>query len=494
MVGAALRCRQATTLPGRVQPGLDPLRRDGVRKVVPDVVLAGPLQADRCVQGARQQGGLQHVVALGLAAKPAAQQRDVDGHRRLRDAERLGEVLPRAAGALHGSPDLDLAVGIIRRRDRRLHADMGEMRQIVFADHHLGGALEARLDVAGIAHDLARRPHRRLELLAVVGAVVVRVGAVIPHDLERVAALDRGAGVAGNDRHPAQRLELGRPGVALGRHHLLHAGHRHGVLGVERDELAAHDRRASDDRVFHAGEADIGAVRRPADGDVAQVDDGDLALADVAEILRVLQPQRRSLRHRLRGCIRRQVAIAQPPPARLVHDLVVGRADLGDRHLPARRRRRFQHHAGRGAHLAHRDQVMPGAAGAVGVLVAVFLLVARGLLDVHPRPIGLHLVGDDHRQAGAHARPHLRPVRDDGDGAVRRDAHEHFGVVDGAVRHGARAGGVRRHRPARQHGCGQHEAAGDAQALQHRAAGDLDDLVHDQAPVLASRTALAMRW
>ena len=48
-------------------------------------------------------------VALRLAAEAAAEQRDVDGDVVLGNAERLGDVFARAAGALHRRPDLALA-------------------------------------------------------------------------------------------------------------------------------------------------------------------------------------------------------------------------------------------------------------------------------------------------------------------------------------------------------------------------------------------------
>ena len=40
------------------------------------------------------------------------------------------------------------------------------------------------------------------------------------------------------------------------------------------------------------------------------------------------------------------------------------------------------------------------------------------LHDAHALPVGLELVGHDHRHAGAHALPHLGAVADDADGAV----------------------------------------------------------------------------
>src|SRR5262249_36815636 len=152
-------------------------------------------------------------------------------------------------------------------------------------------------------------------------------------------------------------------------------------------------------------------------------------------------------------------------------------------------------------------QIVPGAAGAVGVLVAELDLVAMSLLDLDLRPVGFHLLGDDQRQAGAHASAHLRAVRDDGDDAVGRDRDAHARADHATVRHLPGASligeGLARH-----HGCGEHEAAGDTQSLQDAAAGNLldpdmlleatkllwvVDEIHDHTPVDARWTAFSMR-
>src|SRR5437879_13792784 len=66
----------------------------------------------------------------------------------------------------------------------------------------------------------------------------------------------------------------------------------------------------------------------------------------------------------------------------------------------------------------HGLEEVPRTARAVGVLVAELLLVAGRLRNAHALPVGLELVGDDHRHAGPDALPHLRTVADDRDGAV----------------------------------------------------------------------------
>ena len=155
-------------------------------------------------------------------------------------------------------------------------------------------------------------------------------------------------------------------------------------------------------------------------------------------------------------------------------DLVIDGFHLGRRDAPAFRRGLFEHRARRGADLAHRDQIMPRAARAVGILVAVFDLVAGRLPNVDARPVGFHLFRDDQGQAGPHARSHLGAVRDDRDDAVGGDRDEHAGVDHDAVRHLAGAGLVGKS-GTRHHGRGEHEAAGKAQTFQDAASRDVLD-------------------
>ena len=107
-----------------------------------------------------------------------------------------------------------------------------------------------------------------------------------------------------------------------------------------------------------------------------------------------------------------------------MHDLVVLGFDFAHGHFPALGGGRLQHRARRGAAATHGLEEVPRTARAVGVLVAELLLVAGRLRNAHALPVGLELVGDDHRHAGPDALPHLRTVADDRDGAVRGDRHE----------------------------------------------------------------------
>ena len=223
---------------------------------------------------------------------------------------------------------------------------MGKMRQIVLTHDDLVGALQGGFHVTLLAQHQAGLPCGCLQFGPVGDRFVFAVGAIVPDDLQGVAALDRRAGVARDHGYAAERLEFGRPRPALDFHHLLDAGNFHCRRPVERRNFAASHRRPRNDGVFHAGQADVGAVTRGADRDVAQIDHADLAFAQIAEILWVFQLQAFDTRHRLLGGIGCQIAKANAPSARTVDDLVIDRLHFGRRHAPAFRRCTFEHRAG----------------------------------------------------------------------------------------------------------------------------------------------------
>ena len=460
-----------------VEAGLDPFRRDGVEEVVTHVILPRPLHLYRRPERLRKQRRLEREVALRLAAESAAEQGDVDGDVVLGNSEGLGDVFPGPAGTLHGRPDFGLAVPYIGDRDGRLHAGMRQMRQVVFADNHLVGGLQGGVHVALLAHHQARLARGVLEFGAIGRRIVFGVGAVVPDDLQRVPSLDRSPGVAGDHGDAAERLEFGWPGPTLDLHHLFDAGDLHRVATVERYQLAAGHRRPGDHGVFHAGEPDVAAIGGGADGNVAEIDDADLALAEVAEVLRVLQFQAGNARYRLPGRVGRQVAESETAAAGRMNHLMVYGLDLAGRHAPGLGGGGFQHEARHGADLAHRNQVVARAARTVGVLIAVFGLVAMRLRHLHPRPVGLHFLGHDQRQAGSDPRSHLGAVRHDGDGPVGGDGDEDARIDHGAVRHVRSTGLVVGKCLARHHRRGQHQSAGDAEPLEKAATRDVFDAV-----------------
>ena len=322
-----------------VEPGLDALHRDGVQEAVANIVFPRPLHLHRRAEFLREQRRFEREIAFRFAAEPAAEQRDVDGDVLLGDAERLGDVLARAAGALHRRPDLGLVALDVGDRDRRLHADMGEMRQIIFADDHLVGALQRGVDVALLAHDEARFARGLLELapdrrpnsyLALAPSSQVSFSASRPliaaPVLRAITATPPSGWNFDGHGQPLTSITFSTPETFIA------------ADAVERHQLAAGHRRTGDDGIFHAGQPDVGAVARLAGGDVAEVDNADLALAEIPEILRVLQLQAFDARHRLLGGVGGEIAEAELASARAVDDLVIDGLHLGRRHAPAFRR------------------------------------------------------------------------------------------------------------------------------------------------------------
>lgn len=195
----------------------------------------------------------------------------------------------------------------------------------------------------------------------------------------------------------------------------------------------------------------------------------------VTEILGVLELEAFDARHRLLCGIGSQFAKAELASAGTMDDFVIDGPDLACRHAPAFRRSLLEHGAGRGADLAHRDQIMPRAARAVGILVAELDLVAMRLLDADSLPVGFKFFGDDQRQAGAHPGSHLGAVRDDGHDSIGGDRDEHARIDHDAVRHLAGAGLIGKS-VTRHHGRSEHEATGDAEAFEDAATRNVLDL------------------
>ena len=124
--------------------------------------------------------------------------------------------------------------------------------------------------------------------------------------------------------------------------------------------------------------------------------------------------------------IRRDRAVIEAAAGRLVHDLAVGRLAFGFRHVPALRRRRNQPHTRAGAGLQQHSPRRAHAAAAGGDHVAIDHVFAqvtrgRGVFDPHLRPVAFQLFGDDHRQRGDGALPHLVVRRAEQNAAVRID-------------------------------------------------------------------------
>ena len=75
------------------------------------------------------------------------------------------------------------------------------VRDVILGLDLLGRARKRSGEVAVAAQDLARLSGGRLQLRAIGLRVIGRVRAVVPGDLQRLAALDRRPGVVGDDRN-----------------------------------------------------------------------------------------------------------------------------------------------------------------------------------------------------------------------------------------------------------------------------------------------------
>ena len=197
-----------------------------------------------------------------------------------------------------------------------------------------------------------------------------------------------------------------------------------------------------------------------------------MALADDPEGFRVLQRQRLRIRGRERGGGLRQITVRHAALAGgMDHDTRLGRETFG-RHIPARGCRSDQQSAHRGADAAQAVILQRRGHAAAGHLATVDLGVGDGLLDRNRRPVDVQLLGDQHRQSGLDALPHLGNLGGDGHLAVGRDAH--IGVDLGVARRLA----------FRRHGEAQQQAAAQGRpGLKDEATGRVaqDLTVHDQA-------------
>lgn len=246
----------------------------------------------------------------------------------------------------------------------------------------------------------------------------------------------------GDHRHARGHLE-----------HLDHPGHRQRRLGIERLERAAEHRRTQDHSGQQAVEIHVHAKLRAA-GDFLRGVQARGRLADQPPVLGLLQAQRGRIRHRQLPGVVGQVAVAQALVAGH-HPALLGVQGRG-RHLQALGRRLDQHLPGRGAGLAIAVELHPGRGRATGDLHPAERRQAihrggRRVLDANLRPVGIQLLGDQHRQPGPDALAHFRMAEHHGDHAVRSDAQERIGYEFFARRPGKTIGSrddERHHQPA----------------------------------------------
>jgi hypothetical protein len=259
---------------------------------------------------------------------------------------------------------------------------------------------------------------------------------VLPLDFQRIAGFDRRPGVGGNDGHAVEWVEFRGRDLDLDFQYLYDTRNLQCRGGVVTRYLAAEHRRSRDHGVQHSVKPRVDPVLGFAGDDVGSVGQLSLAFADVTELRRCLEPQGITRWHRELGRLTRQGTKPKLASALAMDHFVIHRFYLVDRHAPARRRGLLEHGSRRCAAATHRFEKVSRAARAVGVLVAIFQFIRGRLSHTHPTPVGLQLVCDDERHAGAHALPHLRAVYDNGDQTVFADREKREGIVAPAMRHG----------------------------------------------------------
>ena len=244
--------------------------------------------------------------------------------------------------------------------------------------------------------------------------------AVVPVDLQRPAALDRRPRAVGDHRDATERLEEMRRLERVERNGLLHALHRQRRFVVHASRRATEHGRVFDGGVDHPIAIDVEPELRLAGDDVLLVVGGRVLANHPPRGLR-LELEVFRLRHRELRSRGHQRAKPQSPVARFMNHFVIPHDTLRRGHVPLRRRRTHQHRPCGRAGAAEGFVEVAHGPRAVGVLIAV-AGVADALLDAAAAPVGVELVGGDHRQRGADAGAHLRSVRDDEDRAVGLDA------------------------------------------------------------------------
>ena len=133
---------------------------------------------------------------------------------------------------------------------------------------------------------------------------------------------------------------------------------------------------------------------------------------------------------------------------------------------------------------------MPHAARAVRILVAELLFVGRRLRHAHLAPVSFELIGNDQRQPGADALPHLGAMHGDGHDAVFADRDEDQRIVTPAVRHAVGAVLRRVLRLDDAGGCARTQGPGPTGTRKSRRSGP--DVKHDSENVRRSTKNCAL--
>src|SRR5881396_1138419 len=401
-----------------VQPRGELALRDRPVEVVRLILLAAPDQFDGYAGELLRDGDRLARVVLRAAA-PAESASEVElvyfarGERQSRFLAGRGE---RAFGALRRRPYFDLVRSDYGRAVHRLHGRVREEGRAVdrFDFFRSAGDRLERIADLGVGESVVGS-QAFLQALGDGRARLRGVRAFVPDDGQGLERGLRPPPGVGND--------CDRPVVHLDR--AAHAGHLRDLGLVEAHQLAAVHRAGLDRGAQHARQLEIDRIDLAAVQLVGRVQ-ALHGLAGDLPVLRVLELDAL----RIGGCeVRRRdgdPAVGRAALGSGVRDDAVGDGELACRNLPLLRRRLHEHHARRSAAAAHIVLRAADAAAAAGRHVSPDALAGEVLpgKDVLGRdllPVALELLGDELREAGERALPHLRARDADHAGTVGPD-------------------------------------------------------------------------
>ncbi len=450
---------------------------------VPDVVLARPDDLDRPADLLGDERGLHGEVWLEPPAESAAQERRVDPHLLRGQADRLRHRDLRRALGLGGSPDVAPVGPHVRRGVHRLHRRVVEIRHLVDGLDLRGGAGERACRVALLPRHRALPGGKLLEPPRNGSAAPARVRPFVPLDLQRPAACEGLPVRVGHHGDPG--LDAGRP-RPVGRltdrardlHDVPHAGHGAGgarVVALHPPAEGGGPRHRGDE---HPGHGDVDPVGRAPVHLRRRIQPPHGSPQD-PEVLRVLE--RGGVRRREGGRLVRELPVAEAPAARPVHDLTALGPAAGALDAPSLRSRSDQHLTGRGARCAQQLIGAPHAGAAARAHPPhPRARVCGDVPEANQRPLGLQLLGEDHREGRVRALPHLRLVDGEGHDAIGADP-------DPGVRL-ERTGSARPQLPVAREVEREHEpGAGPAADLEEVAPGENAVTAHRSPPCRSRR-------
>ena len=199
----AQRLQAALAIHGALQT----LGAHRVVEAVADIVFPAPLHAHRPAAFPGQPGRLRGEIRFGLAAKGAAEQRDVDLDLVLGQAEQGRDHPLIRLRILRAGPHLHHPIGKAGRRGGRLHRGLRQVGNVILRAVALVRRGQRRIDVTSADVHIARLAALCRQHIAESARVVSVIGRSGPLDFKPGAALLRGPGVFRQHRDTAERLE-----------------------------------------------------------------------------------------------------------------------------------------------------------------------------------------------------------------------------------------------------------------------------------------------